>query len=477
MFESVEALDAHVRESLADNRFYSKQSWVRPASTSDGDRIHDVVVVGAGQNGLALAYQLKLRGVRRIVVVDRQRRDRPGPWSHFARMPQLRTPKSIPGPDCGNPLLSFRAWFCSAYSAAEYASFEHIPLRHWQEYLAWFRQVLDIDTVNQVAITDIAWDPAHRCFRLRTDDQVAFAARKVCLATGITATGQWMVPSELTGALPRRSYFVAWEEIPWPELAGADLAVVGAGATGFDNAARALASGARSVTVIGRRPFPKKDLYFELWRGRDDSAVFPDEADSPPADQLDALLAHHVELADADRRALLAGLFRHGRSPANPDYLSRVCDVDRMTILEDWRLERIDHDPATGKVRITGNGERREFDRVIFATGPRGGLDHRPELRRLAAITRTWADTGDPPGDLDQHTYPKLTAHYQLQPRVGVIADELRHIYCLAEIVHATVGLQSVQHVVPKVAAHIAATLYGEQVSDTIALMAALLDS
>jgi hypothetical protein len=478
MFESVDALDAHVRDSLTDNRFYSRQSWVRPGSTSDGTRIHDVVVVGAGQNGLALAYQLRLRGVRRIVVVDRQPRDRPGPWSSFARMPSLRTPKSIPGPDCGNPLLSFRTWFRSAYSTAEYASFEFIPLRYWREYLTWFRRVLDIDTVNQVAIGDIEWDAAHRCFHLRTDGAVAFAARKVCLATGITATGRWAVPAELTGTLPPETYFAAWEEIPWMGLAGADIAVVGAGATGFDNAAVALASGCRSVTVIGRGPFPKKDLYVELWRGRDDSGVFPDEAGSPPADQLDALLAHHVELADADRHRLMAGLFRHGRSPANPDFLSRVCAVDRMTIREDWPVERIEHDPATGRVRISGNGESRDFDRVVFATGPRGGLGHRPELRRLAAKTLTWGELpGDTPGDLDQSTYPKLTAHYQLQPKPGVDAEELRHVYCLAELVHATVGLQSVQHVVPKVAAHIAATLYREQVSDTIDLMAALLDS
>ncbi|MGH3622921.1 MAG: hypothetical protein ACRDQ5_14160, partial [Sciscionella sp.] len=79
MFESAEVLDAHVRDSLHDNRFYSKQSWVAPAVARDGVKIHDVVIVGAGQNGLALAFNLKLRGVRRIVVVDAQDRDKPGP--------------------------------------------------------------------------------------------------------------------------------------------------------------------------------------------------------------------------------------------------------------------------------------------------------------------------------------------------------------------------------------------------------------
>lgn len=477
MFESVEALDAHVRDSLTDNRFYSRQSWVRPATTASGDKIHDVVVIGAGQNGLALAYQLKLRGVRRIVAVDRQPADQPGPWSSFARMHQLRTPKSIPGPDCGNPLLSFRAWFCSAHSAAEYASFDFIPLWYWREYLAWFRRILDIETVNDVAVDDIEWDPEDACFRLHTDTPVTFTARTVCLATGITATGEWSVPPELTSLLPSGVFFDAWEAIPWPELAGADVAIAGAGATAFDNAIQALAAGCRSATVIGRRPFPKKDVYVELWRGRDDSSVFPDEASSPPADQLDALLAYHVDLADADRLRLISALFRYGRSPANAEYLARLPDLDRMTILEECPIERIDLDPATGRVRISGKGERWEFDRVIFATGPRGGIDSRPELRRVAAKTLTWGDVaGDLAADLDHHTYPKLTTHYQLQPKPGVVADELSRIYCLAEIVHATVGLQSVQHVVPKVAAHIAASLFSEQVSDTISFVESLLD-
>jgi len=206
MLESVDLLDAYVRDSLEDNRFYSKQSWVPPAKTADAEKIHDVVIVGAGQSGLALAFQLKLRGVRRIAVVDSQEKDRAGPWWSFARMPRMRNPKMIPGPDCGNPLLRFKSWFCAAYSEVEYNSFDFVPLKYWQEYLSWFRAVLEIETINNTTVTNIEWDEAQRCLLLETNGPgnapLRVAARKVCLATGMTAAGSWEPPEAPVDGLP-----------------------------------------------------------------------------------------------------------------------------------------------------------------------------------------------------------------------------------------------------------------------------------
>lgn len=487
MFPSLEVLESHLREGLQESRFYSKQSWVVPSVARDGARIHDVVIVGAGQNGLALAYGLKARGVRRIVVVDAQGRDRPGPWSSFARMPTLRTPKSIPGPDCGNPLLRFRTWFCSAYSEAEYASFDFIPLKYWQEYLGWYRAVLDIDTVNDTGVTGIRWSAEDHCWEIEAEDAhgspSSLRTRKVCLATGMTGAGRWAAPEALTERLPREAYFCAWEHIPWPELAGAEIAVVGAGASGFDNATWAVDAGCRTVTVVARSPFPARDLYFGLWRGRDDTGVFPDEAGSPPADILEPLLAYNSALDDPDRLRLITSLFGHGRSPVNPEYLSRLRNLDRMRVLEGWRIERVDYEPATRKVCLRGEHEELRFDKVIFATGPRGGLSHRPELRHLAADILTWADlaaTGGSAGAApavppELGGYPKLTTDFQLRSKAG--GGELGDIYSLADLIHNTVGLQSLQHVVPRVADHIASSFYQEQLSENISLIDGLLQS
>ena len=138
MFNSLEELEVRLRSHLDAYRFFDKQSWVLPRRTTAGEKIHDVAIVGAGQSGLALAYNLRLRGVRRLVVLDANDPDAPGPWWSFARMTQLRTPKAVPGPECGNPLLGFRAWFSSIRSAEEYDTFEFIPLAEWRAYLRWY---------------------------------------------------------------------------------------------------------------------------------------------------------------------------------------------------------------------------------------------------------------------------------------------------------------------------------------------------
>ncbi|GAA2357148.1 FAD-dependent oxidoreductase [Catellatospora methionotrophica] len=483
MFESLSVLDERIREELDEHRFYSRQSWVPPTVTADGDPVHDVVVVGAGQSGLALAAQLKLRGVRRVVVVDRQPVDEPGPWSTFARMPQLRTPKSIPGPDCGYPLLRFKTWFCSAYSAQEYARFEFIPLPLWRDYLAWFRRVLDIDVIGGTEVVGLRTAGAGQPGGHLELDTVAaggggrLSARKVCLATGMTGAGRWAPPDGLVDGLPAHTVTGAWEPVDWTSMRDTEVAVIGAGATGFDNAVRALDAGCRSVTVFARRPFPKKDLYFEMWRGRDDSGVRPDEAGHPPADLLDALLAYHRLLPDHDRLRLLDRLFAHGRSPANPDYLARVRDVERIRILEGCPVDGVDYDATAGKVLIRSGDRTHAVDRIVLATGPQPGLHHRPELASLADRVLTWGDhtAGARTTPPELAAYPKLTTHYQLRAKDGDDAG-LSDVYSLADLVHATVGLQSIQHVAPVVADHIAAQLYRDHLPDTLAFVERLDD-
>jgi hypothetical protein len=477
VFDSVDELETQIWDHLQQLRFYSKQSWVVPAVTRDGHKIHDVVIVGAGQSGLALAYNLKLRGIRRIVVADDQDQDKPGPWSSFARMEHLRTPKSVGGPECANPLLSFRAWFCSKYSRAEYDSFSFIPLASWCEYLAWYRNVLDIDAVNNTTITDIVWVAEDDCFMLvaatpDADEQRTFYARKVCLATGMTASGRWALPDFLPERVPMEACLCAWQPIDWAKLAGDDVAVIGGGASGFDNAALALNAGCGSVTIFARRPFPETNIFAELWRGRDDSGVFPEEAGCPPADILDPLAAHNATLGDLDRLTLIGALFRHGRCPTTLDYLARVPDVDKMIVFENTPVDDVVYVEDIRKMRVRSKGATFDFDRILFALGTEPALACRPELTSLSDKILTWGGVG---AERDQLTldlagYPKLSHHFQLQSRTA--ADYyLANIYSLADMVHITLGLQSVPHVVETVARHISGALYHRQLEQNVDLI------
>ncbi len=80
--------------------------WVRARAGAD----HNVVIVGGGQSGVAIAYGLKRKGVGRVDVLDQADPGQAGIWRNIARMHQLRTPKTLlPGPEAGNVALSFRA--------------------------------------------------------------------------------------------------------------------------------------------------------------------------------------------------------------------------------------------------------------------------------------------------------------------------------------------------------------------------------
>jgi len=76
--------------------------WVRARAGGD----HNVVIVGGGQSGVAIAYGLKRKGVGRVDVIDQAEAGQAGIWRTIARMHQLRTPKTLtPGPEGGNVAL------------------------------------------------------------------------------------------------------------------------------------------------------------------------------------------------------------------------------------------------------------------------------------------------------------------------------------------------------------------------------------
>ena len=62
---------------------------------------HDVVIVGAGQAGLAIGFALQREGIDRVVLLDARPAGQEGPWRDVARMETLRSPKDLVGPEQG----------------------------------------------------------------------------------------------------------------------------------------------------------------------------------------------------------------------------------------------------------------------------------------------------------------------------------------------------------------------------------------
>src|SRR5512139_391860 len=88
------------RQELSQLNF-PPPNWVLPAKGPGGRPLLDVLVVGGGMCGQLATFALLREGIRHIRCVDRAPRGREGPWATFARMPILRSPKHLTGPDLG----------------------------------------------------------------------------------------------------------------------------------------------------------------------------------------------------------------------------------------------------------------------------------------------------------------------------------------------------------------------------------------
>ncbi|MBP0464435.1 NAD(P)/FAD-dependent oxidoreductase [Roseomonas sp. PWR1] len=235
---------------------HPRAPWLQP-KTSGGQPVLDCLVVGGGQCGVAVAFALKRDKVDNILVLDRAPEGREGPWVTYARMHNLRSWKDQTGPDLRIPSLTYQAWHEAQFGADHFAAMRWIPKEYWNDYLLWFRRVTGIPVRNGVSAGRIGparTDDGLPCLSVETSDGTIFA-RKVVLATGQDGFGEWWMP-DFVKALPRALRAHAAEEIDFAALRGKVVAVLGAGASAFDNAAVALEAGAREVHLFCRRAEP-----------------------------------------------------------------------------------------------------------------------------------------------------------------------------------------------------------------------------
>ena len=85
---SVSQLTKRVRRELT-YLDYPAREWTVPRFM-DGVPVLDVLVVGAGQSGLGIAFGLRLERIANFRIIDRCQRGFEGPWRSFARMIRFR---------------------------------------------------------------------------------------------------------------------------------------------------------------------------------------------------------------------------------------------------------------------------------------------------------------------------------------------------------------------------------------------------
>lgn len=394
---------------------YPRRDWM-PQRSADGAPIYDVIIIGGGQSGLAVAFGLQRERIRNVLIVDENPLGRAGPWLSFARMHTLRTPKHVLGPDLGVPSLTPRAWFEAKYGEGSWAGLGLLPKEDWAAYLDWYRVTLSLPVQPLTRAGALCYRPDARAFEVPCEAvgpgglSATLLARRVVLATGIEGSGEWTVPAMITDALPRACYAHTRWDIDFEALRGKRVAVLGAGASAFDNASTALERGAGEVRLYFRR---KSLVNVNAYRWA----------------EFAGFLGHHGDLPDADRYRFIHQILRMGQLPPTDTY-------QRAMRLPNFHLQ-----PGAGWRSLERRGDTIvihtdagdfEADFVIAATGFATDLSKRPELALLHPHIALWRDRYQPPhgeqsDDLDRHPY--LGPSFELTERTVGEAPHLAHLY------------------------------------------------
>lgn len=443
------ALEAALRRDLALLE-YPKRPWIPSRHSADGRAVLDVLIVGGGQGGLAAAAALEREKVSNILVVDRNPLDRAGPWLNFARMNTLRTPKHLTGPDMGIPNLTIQAWWEAQHGEGSWETMGLVPKESWAEYLAWYRRVLDLPVRPLTELTALHWDAEAKAFEATVreggEDEVLLA-RRVVLATGIEGSGDWNLPSFISDALPPERYAHTRWDIDFDALAGKRVAVLGAGASAFDNASVALEHGAAKVDLFFRR-----DRLVNVNPYRWAEFV--------------GFLRHVGDLDDAGRWRFIRQILRMGQLPP-ADTFARAQQHESFTLhpSSPWTAVR---DTPSGVVVTTPKGEH-ECDFVIAGTGFVTDLSLRPELAELREHIVLWSERYTPPAgeehpDLSRHPY--LGPNFEFLPRTED-TPWVRNVYnytfgCLLSRGFGGASISGMKYSIPRLVGGITRSLFAE---------------
>jgi cation diffusion facilitator CzcD-associated flavoprotein CzcO len=394
------ALEAQVRADLA-RVAHPQSAWLVPKPGPDDKPALDVLVVGGGQSGLAIAFGLMRSQMTNIDVLDKAEEGQEGPWLTYARMHTLRSPKSYTGPDLDIPSLTYQSWHEARFGEDDWRNLDLIPRKLWADYLLWFRRVVGIPVRNGCEVVEIA--PEVGGLLAVTVQSAAgvekLCARKIVLATGQEGMGDWTIPEPLAHLSSSLCVHAA-QPIDFAGLRGKQVAVIGAGASAFDNAAAALEAGAAAVHLFCRRAEiqvvqPYRWLTF---RG---------------------FLRHFCDLDDAWRWRFMRAILemREGFPQATYDRCARHANFhlhERAPIEAAREIGR--------GVELQTPAGLFAADFVICGTGIDMNFAGRPELRNCAANIATWADRYQPP--LDERSprlgrFPYLADDYALSERIA----------------------------------------------------------
>ena len=442
------ALEARLKEELSLLELPAKD-WV-PERTLDGQVLVDVAIIGGGMAGLTVATALKHLGIK-AQVYDRSPAGFEGPWATTARMDTLRSPKQLTGPALGIPSLTFRAWFEAQFGQDAWQELDKIPRLQWMDYLRWYRQVMQVNVLNEHAVERVELHPeGHLILTVRHQDKIEqVIARRLVLATGRDGLGGPSVPNFALD-IPRHLWAHSADVYDYASLKGKRVGVIGAGASAMDSAGTALESGAASVDLLIRR-----DDIPRINKGKGAGSPGLTHGYAQLADEWKWRFRHYINVQQVPPPK---GSTLRVSQYANA-YFNQGCPIDKIEVNGDVLSVH------TPKGVFT-------LDFLFFATGFKIDWQLRPEYASFSSLVRTWAERYQAPvgeEDAELSPCPDLGANFEFQAKPGVNAPGIANIYCFsypAVASHGTVSgdIPAISDGAKAIAQGIAASLFNEDV-------------
>ncbi len=350
LFAKLAELERQAEKELAYLDFPPRSDWMPVKKTSTNDHIYDVVIVGAGQTGITLAFALKREKITNIILFDEQDKHCEGPWLSHARMEALRTPKYTIGPDCDIPSLTVRAWFEAKYGVEAWNELKYISRYDWADYLQWLRNFLQLPVVNNTRVGAIQWLETENCFAVPINskgNESVVHARKIILATGLQGSGEWTVPEHIKKNLTRDCYYHTSDKIDFNTFKGKKIGILGGGPCAFDNALICSQKGAKEVHMYFKRP-QLVNLHVFLWG------------------EFVGFLRHFPDLPDQSKWQFISKMYEIGQPPT-PQSVAAVRKQNNIIMHFDspWISSKM----VDGKPTVVTPKSEDSLDALIIATG------------------------------------------------------------------------------------------------------------
>ena len=340
----------------------------------------------------------------------------------------FRSPKHVTGPDLGVPPLTPQAYYRARYGDVAWDALEKYPRETWQDYLDWYRTVLNLPVRHNTTVTRVEpleIEPENHLLRVHMRDcngPTNMLARKVVLATGIKGNGDWRLSDLDMSCLAQASFAHTNWEFDVAAHRGHRVAILGAGASAFDTAATLLEAGAASVTQFVRRTeIPKVNPL--RWM---EKAGF---------------LRHFAELDDLARWRWVQTLFLR-TTPPTQDGVNRCASFSnyRLRTGTTWSAVSMEGDEV---LLTASDGTIGRYDFLVLGTGYTVDVRLQPELAAFAEHIALWQDRFTPPPGEENSVvarFPYLNRDLSFQEREPGTAPFLANIFNFTYTATASIG-------------------------------------